>query len=484
LSTEPQPTAASSAATDPSAPASASPATPTSSSAPASRQGSIGARARRVARTLAGLFPLTPLGVLVAAGAFAAVRFLAYVELDLVFLVIGYGSAGVAIASLLFVIVGAIRIAWRLRSARTAPDRRLETGRMLPTGLALPRLLLLPFVRVRWTWDAPAAELELAAKGLSVHEQASLRSRGTTDEITRRVVVEDAFGLARIAWSHRQRASLVTLPHAGALKQLPLLVSMAGGDDIPHPMGIADGDRIELRRYAPGDPARFIHWKVFGRTRRLMVRMPERALTRAKRTVSYLVGGPRDEASAAAARVAVESGVLGDEWVFGADGTAGEASDPHEAVMAIVRSAGVGDDGAIALESFVARAERLGPASLVLFVPPVPGPWLARAVAVAQRRGSRTRVVVATDGLDASRPEPAWWRFFVTSPRRERTLARELDEVVHAFATLRCEVVVLDRVSGRRLGEVHRKALEALDGRRTRDEGAAISAASSEGHAA
>jgi hypothetical protein len=215
-----------------------------------------------------------------------------------------------------------------------------------------------------------------------------------------------------------------------------------------------------------------------------MVRMPERALTRAKRTVSYLVGGPRDEASAAAARVAVESGVLGDEWVFGADGTAGEASDPHEAVMAIVRSAGVGDDGEIALESFVARAERLGPASLVLFVPPVPGPWLARAVAVAQQRGSRTRVVVATDGLDASRPEPAWWRFFVTSPRRERTLARELDEVVHAFATLRCEVVVLDRVSGRRLGEVHRKALEALDGRRTRDEGAAISAASSEGHAA
>jgi hypothetical protein len=102
-----------------------------------------------------------------------------------------------------------------------------------------------------------------------------------------------------------------------------------------------------------------------------MVRMPERAITRAKRTVCYLVGGPRDEASAAAARVAVESGVLGDEWIFGADGTAGEASHPHEAVMAIVRSADIGSEGAVALESFVARAERLGPASLVLFVPPV-----------------------------------------------------------------------------------------------------------------
>jgi hypothetical protein len=476
LSTEPQPSAASSPATDPSAAATTS----TSSSATPI---SLRARGRRVARTLTGLFPLTPLGVLVAAGAFAAVRFLAYVELDLVFLVIGYGSLGVALASLLFSVLGAARIAWRLRSARTAPDRRLETARMLPTGLSLPRLLLLPFVRVRWTWEAPEAELELVAKGLMAHEHAALRARGVTDEIARRVVVEDAFGLARIAWTHRQRAALVTLPHAGALKQLPLLVSMAGGDDIPHPMGVADGDRIELRRYAPGDPARFIHWKVFGRTRRLMVRMPERALTRAKRTVSYLVAGPRDEASAAAARVAVESGVLGDEWVFGADGTPGEASDPHEAVMAIVRSAGIGQDGALALVSFVARAERLGPASLVLFVPPVPGPWLARALSVVQRRGSRTRIVVATDGLDASRPQPAWWRFFVSSARRDRTLAKELDVVVHAFATLRCEVVVLDRVSGRRLGEVHRKALEALDGRRAEETSAAVSA-SSEGHAA
>jgi hypothetical protein len=159
--------------------------------------------------------------------------------------------------------------------------------------------------------------------------------------------------------------------------------------------------------------------------------------------------------------------------------------------MAIVRSAGVGEGGALALDSFVARAERLGPASLVLFVPPVPGPWLARALAVVQRRGSRTRVVVATDGLDASRPRPRWWRWFVSSPPRERTLAKELDEVVHAFAALRCEVVVLDRVSGRRLGEVHRKALEALDGRREDPRGApggsldtARPGAAEEGHAA
>lgn len=403
--------------------------------------------------------------MLVVAGAAAAVRALAYTQLDLVYLVVGYGAAGMVLAALVFVVLGALRLAWSLRGARTAAERRLETGRSLPTGLRLPRLLLFPFVHVRWSWESPQAEIQLVPKGLALIEHASLAQRGQRSEIVRRFVVEDAFGLARIAWSHRQSAPLLTLPHAGALRQLPLLVSMAGGDDIPHPMGVSEGDRVELRRYAPGDPARFIHWKVFGRTRRLMVRLPERALTRAKRTVSYLVAGQRDEASAAAARVAVESGVLGEQWVFGADGTAGEASEVHEATGAIVRSVDAQHDGAAALDAFVARAERVGPASLVLFVPPVPGPWLPRVLAVTKLRANRTRIVIATDGLDVAAPPPRWWRFFVASTPHVTTLATELEQVVQAFAAVRCEVVVLDRASGRRLGELHRKSLRgAVEG--------------------
>ena len=131
-------------------------------------------------------------------------------------------------------------------------------------------------------------------------------------------------GLARFGLYHEDPSALTVVPHAGGLSQMPLLISMSGGDEIPHPMGVADGDRVELRRYAPGDPARFIHWKAFSRTRKLMVRVPERALSRARRVVAYQVAGPDDEASAAAAKVAAESGSLGGEWIFGADGS-GEA---------------------------------------------------------------------------------------------------------------------------------------------------------------
>ena len=76
------------------------------------------------------------------------------------------------------------------------------------------------------------------------------------------------------------------LPRLAGLSRMPALSSLASGDAAPHPMGLEDGDRLELRRYMPGDPARFIHWKVLSRTRRLMVRTPERALSLARRTAA------------------------------------------------------------------------------------------------------------------------------------------------------------------------------------------------------
>lgn len=394
-------------------------------------------------------------------GAVVALRSVALVELDLVFFVLGFAGPGLVGLSTLLVLGGAARVAWVLRRAREGSERTVETGRSLPTRLRLPRLLLLPLVQVRWGWERPHADVEAAPRGLWLEEHAALRERGRWNEIERSVVVEDVLGLARLRWTHRQRTVLVAVPHAGALRRLPLLVSMAGGDEVPHPMGIAEGDRLEIRRYTPGDPARFIHWKVFGRTRRLFVRVPERALTRARRTVAYLVAGPRDDASAAAARVALEHHALGTEWLFGADGTVGSLDDVHEATMAIVRSIEARDEGGLGLERFLRDAERTGPASLVLFVPPVPGNWLPRALAAVRSRAGRARVIVATDGIAAAPTQQSAWRWLLRTEPVRRTLASELDEVVRAFSALRCEVVVLDRISGQRLGEPHRRAAVA-----------------------
>lgn len=412
----------------------------------------------RWARRLVDLFPFTGLGLLLGAATAAALSYFAYRELDLVLLVVGYGAIGLALLATLFVLIGVV-----LTRMRVDPGARrelaFETGRAYPTGFTLPSLRWLPLVRVQWSWvTPPRCEVEAEHRGGRLVEWVRARERGLHSEVTRRVWVEDVFGLARLGLWMTHPIELYVLPHVGALGRLPTLISMAGGEDWPHPMGVAEGDRVELRRYAPGDPARLIHWKVFARTQKLVVRMPERALQRADRTVAYLVAGQGDEASAAAARVAVETQALGDDWVFGADGAARGTQRLADARDAIVRSAERRDQGGAELETFLRREERRGPMSLVLFAPPTPGPWVGRVQAALRSHRGPVRVVIGVDGL-APEDERTWWRRLLTrAPRQQRSSAAALDAVVEALRDPRVEIVVVDRSSGRVLGEAHRRA--------------------------
>lgn len=425
--------------------------------------GALWKRFDRAAQRALDYFPITPLGLLVGALSSAALYTIAYPTMDLVVLVLGWAMLALLAAAVLGVILGTIRLRFAARRLVRGGEEKLETGRMLPTGVTLPSLLLVPMVRVWWAWESPGADVAVEHQGFFLlREEASLRARGYVRGVRRRIVVEDVFGLSRLAFRSDDPVQLTVLPHAGGLREMPVLVSLSGGDDFPHPMGVDDGDRVEIRRYAPGDPARFIHWKVFSRTRKLMVRMPERALTRARRTVAYLVAGARDEATAAAARVAIETGALGPDWVFGADGTPGEASEPGPALERVIRSVTASENGAAGLRAFVDRAEKAGPAALVLFVPPEPGPWLDRVVALLKVRTGRSKVVVATDAISTPRPRSWLRRLLFRAPERIGTTAEGLDRVTRAIAATRVEMVVVDRQSGRRLGDAHRRAMAAL----------------------
>ena len=455
-----------------------------------------GRGARRILRRVADWIPITPLGALVACGAGAGLKWLAFPRLDLVWLVVGFAALGLVALALLAVLIGASWVKLATRGRRHAEvDRRtneersgvtvgrhlpsfagvgmpsrsgathvMETGRLLPTGFTAPSLFFLPLVQIEWTWEAPArASVALTKQRGRLREEVRLEERGHVRGVRRRIVIQDAFGLARLAIRQRDPVELTVLPHAGKLGESPLLVSHSGGDERPHPMGVDDGDRVELRRYAPGDPARFIHWKVFGRTRKLMVRMPERALSPARRTLAYQVAGQDDDASAAAARVAIETGTFGADFSFGADGTAADTGRVDEAVEMIVRSVDARDAGAAGLEAFVRRAEQSGPASLVVFVPPRPGPWLARVAATVKPRAPRSRLVVTTDGIDADPSPPLWRRVLMLPSSREGTPSAELEQVIAALSATRAEVIVLDRKSGRRLGKKHRAAMRAAE---------------------
>jgi uncharacterized protein (DUF58 family) len=216
-------------------------------------------------------------------------------------------------------------------------------------------------------------------------------------------------------------------------------------------MGLEDGDRVELRRYVPGDSARFIHWKVFGRTRKLMVRVPERALSRARRTVAYLVAGAHDEAAAAAARAAIEEQALGTDWQFAADGSPEATSDRSEAIHKVLTSSGF--SGPSGMTRFLAEVDPRGPAALVVFAPPTAGRWLDEMRSLTTRRYGRIRVVLAVDAVHEGVMQPRWRRWLLTPSGSGGIERGDLERVGRALSRLRCEVVIIDRVSGRVLGD-------------------------------
>ncbi|MGB8328930.1 MAG: DUF58 domain-containing protein [Polyangiales bacterium] len=412
-------------------------------------------RVWRMRRRVADLWPLTALGTALALVASVALVDFGFEKLDLVLLVLGYGGVALLVISITLVALtaAALRL-WLGRMSFRWSTSTFETGSAFLTGFSMPSLWWLPLVQVRWGWLSPEGAL---ADGVSekgrLRERATLGRRGIFASVTRRFVVQDAFGLSRIAFPHTQAGPIEVLPHLGGIRRLPVLTSLAGGEEYPHPMGLEDGDRVELRRYVQGDSARFIHWKVFGRTRKLMVRTPERALSRARRTVAYLVAGPHDEAAAAAARAAIEEEALGVDWQFAADGSSEATSNRTEAVHKVMKSSGFTGQSGAGMRRFLAEVDPRGPAALLVFAPPVMGTWLDEMRTLAARRYGRVRVVIAVDAVH----DPAAaskWRTWLLRPVGSSGVERsELERVGRVLSQLRCEVVIIDRVSGRILGD-------------------------------
>ncbi|MEZ4287415.1 MAG: DUF58 domain-containing protein [Polyangiales bacterium] len=414
------------------------------------RIGGIFSRLRSNLRRAADLFPLSMLGILVAALGFGVLRFYAQGKLDRVLLVVGVTGVALPVLSSLSVVVVTMVTKWRWhRRPIVEPSSGVDTETGVPVSMStgFPAYRWLPFLRVYTTWLMPnSANVRSRALRGKLVESVRFRRRGMHEQLLRRIVFEDVFGLASLAIRHRSNEVIRILPHLGALNRLHTIHSLAGGDEVSHPMGVEGGDRVDLRRYVAGDPARFIHWKVFGRTRKLMVRVPERAIARALRTNAYLIAAHDDEAAAAVARFCVERQELGMDWSFGADGTSGASSRVSESLDKIVAS--VDAEGALGLSAFLAEAGRLGPASVVLFAPPSQGDWVDRAIRSLSTLGHPARIVIGVDLATMTGPRAPWLRWVFRSQSSSDTSSVDT-QVVQAFQKRGHVVVIVDRATGR-----------------------------------
>ena len=422
-------------------------------------------RLRKWLRRVRETFPLTPLGLVVLGGCSLALFYYGLHRLDLVLLVVGAVGLVVGTLGVLATTITSI-VLWRSLKQRgpATGEIRLECGYPVDTGFSIAHPWYVPFVGIHWTWIDPGARVQQIKRKRRLHERITPMRRALTDRVVRQFEVSDIFGLARVVFPVEMERPVHFVPSVGSMKQMQVVRGMAGGEDISHPDGPPEGERVDMRSYQSGDPIRFILWKVFAKSRQVVVRTPERAIAPLRQTVAYLVAGQNDEPGAGAARVAVEAGCLGGDWLLGADGQGGAVRSKDDALCAISRSASTAaEQWGAGLKKFLSESTPGGKMGRALvFVPATPGPWIDNVVAAAATvsgQPGRVEFVICCDGVRRQgvvqgfdsllrKPQEA-----ADPSKLQPVTMAELRATVQGLARARCNVVVINRVTGQVFSE-------------------------------
>jgi hypothetical protein len=345
------------------------------------------------------LVPLRLRGLLLA-GVGAYVTFgIGASEADYLLYPAGLCAIALVIVCAVCVVAGTLRIWLALRRKPADVPVSIETTHAVRSDFEFPRLAWWPLIDIRMSWVEPVGvEVTLEKSRGRWRELITPRQRGRFGRVVRRFTIEDVFGLTAMTFRMKWDVGVRIAP-ATATAGADLALGYGTGDAFSHPSGRQEGDLVEMRAYGHGDPMRHILWKTYARTRRLLVRMPERAIAPKPTTVAFLVSGRGDEPTCAAARLYLERALFGKDFLFCADGAMEPAYEPEVAIEQIIDSAATPpDDGALGLEQQAAQVDRARLASCVVFAPAIDGAWRERVVEFASRCPAPPTVIIGVDG--------------------------------------------------------------------------------------
>ncbi|GJM12219.1 MAG: hypothetical protein DHS20C12_06220 [Pseudohongiella sp.] len=409
-------------------------------------------------RRLAALFPLTLQGLITLLITAYALRVYGYGAMDLVVFSLAICALSILVFSLFCSIISGVLIQRRVRSSLRQLENELqpikvEAGYPNETGFLLPALNYFPLVKLSWRViypDAIETRIRVDAEG-RLAEEIVPEKRCKTESVTRQFTVSDVLGFCRYSWQQRQTISCTALPRTNTVKPLPLLRSLTAEDGIPNPSGDPDGDRMEIRPYVPGDSVRNIMWKVYARNRQLNVRLAEKSVFHSNRTVAYLLSSENDEAAAAVARVALETGALGDDWAFSADGSDVPATTIPAALDAVAKSRAIEKPLAYGLDDFLTQSSAQGGTHCIVFAAAEFAPWFEQLKLTISRFPGRFSVVLATDGFSDTEPLKLWQRLLLQDEQTGEELGgsrADLLKLLTALGQLVESTVVVDRKTG------------------------------------
>ncbi len=359
--------------------------------------------------------PVTFRSLVIFTASFLWYVYLVRQEQDLVLLVASIAGMGLCGLSWVLVGIAGLVVSHRGSFGGWAGEARVQVGVERVTGFSGPGRWALGFVRVWWDWvEPPDVQVDLSHRRGRAHEAVTPARRGLVERVVRRFSVGDPLGLAKISWIRGQEVDLEILPEPAATVALDAL-QRVGGETLPLPDGSPTGDMVELRRYQPGDPLRRIVWKVFARSRKLVVRGPERAEDPTERATLYLVAGPGDGATASLLMELVLSDGIRGRWVLGVSGYPAVCEDRSSALRALAASGnpGVRPD----LTGFLEAVGR-DPGQVILFLPAIPGPWLDDLAAQVVGLQGDASAVVGVRGLEVEGAGSGLSRLLLVPPRR------------------------------------------------------------------
>ena len=324
----------------------------------------------RLLIAIKGWWPISWLGLVSVTASSLMLYYQALATQDLLALGIAVSIIGLTAISACLTLIQSWLVRYSVRSnASIGEPLRCETGITTATGFE-PTFWLMPWVHVSWNWSAPASEVLLHDTS-SKHEYCWFWKRGQREQVTRNFQVTDWLGLSKVGFPINSSTSVVILPHYGHLTTIEPLRRPTPGEDLSDPRGAPMGDRIDMRQYVKGDSPRNIMWKIYARTRRLMVRIPERAVSIQPKICLYLHCNEHDEAAAATARLLIEQGTVGQNWLFASNGFSGHRTQSQQALLAIAQSGDVAatSSSGTQLATFLAEAGQAGFTQCLLVLP-------------------------------------------------------------------------------------------------------------------
>lgn len=383
----------------------------------------------RALRRVWGYVPFSAPGLVLLLTVALGTYYFGVKQTDYVLLITGGALVGAAAVDAIFVLLTALYLAHCFRKQGREQFRSGQSLKMLTGVQTLSGRKLAPFLpplieASTSILNPPDMDSEWKRNPRKEREEwLTSEKRCLLEEnfhLRRRVIVKDVLGFSALDWEQEEPVSLVVMPKPLPVQAQSILRARFTGNDIPDPRGEPKGDRVDMRRYTPGDPPRLLLWKIYARTGKLMVRVPEAAITSAPRTCCYQLAGPDDELLASVARTVVEANLLGEGWWFGADGSDRSVEKQEQALQLIARSGNPGVETGSGLSAFLKKAAGEGFGSCLVLVPPTQGDWVEKVSSAIAR--SPISITLLTVGSAAPKEdEQPWkkWLFYETNRKTD-----------------------------------------------------------------